>query len=117
MKRAFSLIEVLLSLVILVLGIVFVLNLFPLAWQSLSYSRKLNEISFFARNKLDELKTQESITPGETLGKQGDLNWKISLQPLKLADGIEVISAQLDVDTNFSGKRETQRFITYLYKE
>ena len=117
MKRAFSLIEVLLSLVILGLGIVFVFNLFPLAWQALSYSRKLNDISFFARNKLDALKAQETIALGESRGKEGDLEWRISLQPLKLADGIEVILAQLDINTKFMGKPETQRFVTYLYKD
>jgi len=114
---AFTLAEILISLLILGLGLAFVFDLFPLALQSLSYSRKLNEVSSLATKKLDELKSQKETIPiGLSRGKEGDFNWTISTQPLKLGEGIEVILAELDIDVDFRGKIEKQRFVTYLRK-
>lgn len=118
MKRAFTLIEIMVSLAILGLGIVITFNLLPLAWQALSYSRKLNEVSYLAQETLEELKAQgSSVTMGETSGKQGDLNWKLTVKPLVLADNVEVVYAELNIDFLFQLLPQKQKFVTYLYKE
>lgn len=112
----FSLVEVMISLFVLGLGMVTLFNLFPLAWQSLSYSRKLNEVVYLAENKLEGLKSQQDkIEYGQTSGKEGDLNWAISAQPLKLTEDIEVICVQLDIDFYYQNKPQKERFITYLF--
>jgi len=113
MKRAFTLVEVLIAIFILGLGIVTLTNLFPLGLQSLSYARKLNEVYFVAEKKLEELKLQASITPGETSGQEKDLNWKISVQPLQFPEGIEVTYVELEINFTFQGRMQRQRIITY----
>lgn len=118
MKRAFTLIEIMVSLAILGLGIVVTFNLLPLAWQALSYSRRLNEVSYLAQETLEELKSQgTAITMGETSGKQGDLNWRLSLKPLTLTDNVEVVYAELNIDFFFQLLPQSQKFVTYLYKD
>jgi len=113
----FTLAEILISLLILGLGMVFVFNLFPLALQSLSYSHKVNAVSSLAEKKLDELKSQkEPIVLGQSSGREGDFNWTISAQNLTLGEGIDVTLVELDIDVDFKGKTEKQRFITYLPK-
>lgn len=114
MKKGFTLVEVLIAIFILGLGVVTLANLFPLGLQSFSYARKLNEVYFLAEKKLEELKLQPSITPGETSGEEKDLNWKISVQPLQFPEGIEVTYAELEINFTFQGRAQKQRVITYL---
>jgi len=113
----FSLVEILVALLILGLGIAVLFNLFPLGWQALAHSRKLNEVSLLAQKKMEELKTPTGLVLGEQSGKEGDLSWKINAQPLKLSDGIEVIFVELDVDFDFQKTPQKQRFITYLSED
>lgn len=113
-EKGFTLIEVLIAIFILGLGIVTLTNLFPLGLQSLSYARKLNEVYFLAEKKLEELKLQPNITPGEMSGEEKDLNWKISIQPLKFPEGIEVTYVELEINFVFQGRIQKQRVITYL---
>jgi prepilin-type N-terminal cleavage/methylation domain-containing protein len=114
MKRGFTLVEILVSLFILAGGILIVFNLFPLGFQSLAFSRKLNEVSLLTQKKFEEIKSQEVIELGVKSGKEGDLNWSLTSKPLELAEGIEVINVELDIDFDFLGKPHRQRFITYL---
>ncbi len=114
----FTLVEVLISLSILSVGMVMVFQLFLSSLQSLSYSNKLNEISRFAEKKLEELKTEKGeLQTGETSGKENDLDWKIIEQPLKLTPDLEVIFVELDINFNFQGNPQTQKFVTYLYED
>lgn len=113
-ETGFTLIEVLIAIFILGLGVVTLANLFPLGLQSLSYARKLNEVYFLAERKLEELKLQPGITPGESSGQEKDLTWKISIQPLTLNEGIEVNYVELEIGFSFQGRMQKQRVITYL---
>ena len=115
-EKGFTLIEVLIAIFILGLGIVTLTNLFPLGLQSLFYARKLNEVYFLAGKKIEELKLQPSITPGEASGEEKDLNWKLSIQPLKFPEGIEVHYVELEINFVFQGRMQKQRIITYLNK-
>lgn len=118
MRKGFTLVEILISLFILGVGVVGILTLFPLAWQSLSYSRKLNNVAYLAEKKLEELKSQtDKLVPGLMTGKEGDLNWTISSQTLKLENDIEVIFVELNIDFDFLSKPQKQRFVTYLFNE
>jgi prepilin-type N-terminal cleavage/methylation domain-containing protein len=115
--KGFSLIEVLVALFILGVGIAAVFNLFPLGWQSLAYSRKLNEVHLLAQKKLEELKNQEAWEEGEQSGDEGDLSWSLSTKPLKLQADVEVIVVELEVDFEFQKQAQKQRFITYVAKK
>lgn len=113
-NKGFSLIEVLVAIFILALGIVSFLNLFPLGLQSLSYARKLNEVYFVAEKKLEELKMQPAIEPGQISGAEQDLNWTISSKPLQLQEGINITAVELDIDFGFFGRAQKQKFVTYV---
>lgn len=112
--RGFTLVEILISLLILGLGLIALFNIFPLGLQSITYSRKLNEVSIFAQKKLEEMKSQGQIEDGASSGKEGDLNWQVTASPLKFPEGFEVTFVELDVDFNFSGAVQKQRFVTYI---
>jgi len=116
-KRGFTLIEILISLFILAVGIIVLLNLFPMGLAALNYSRKIGEVSFLAQKKLEELKSGSVIETGQTSGKEGDLNWQMNTQVVKLAEGVELISVSLDISFDFQGKSQRERFITYLAGE
>ena len=113
-NKGFTLIEVLLAIFILGLGMVTSYNLLPLGLQSLSYARRLNEVYFLAERKLEELKSQTKIEPGETSGREKELLWTIYAQPLILQEGIEVTYVELDIELVFQGRTEKQRFVAYL---
>jgi prepilin-type N-terminal cleavage/methylation domain-containing protein len=117
-KKGFTLVEILVSLLILGMGIVGLYNLFPLALQSLSYSRLLNEVSYLAQRKMEELKRKEINIPfGKIEGKEDNLHWSIFTQSLKLAEDLELVHVELDIDFEFQGKSQKQKFITYLLKD
>jgi len=113
-KKGFTLVEVLIAVFILGLGIVTLANLFPLGLQAFSFARKLNEVYFLAEKKLEELKLQPRLTPGETSGQENDVNWKITVSPLTLAGGVTVSYLELEIDFTFQGRMQKQRIITYI---
>lgn len=108
--------ELMIALFVLGLGLVSLFNLFPLAWQALSYSRKLNEVATLAEKKLEELKAQpDKILSGQTSGENGDLNWAISAQPRTLTEGVKVTYVELDIDFSYQKQSQKQRFVTYIF--
>ncbi|MBI5145319.1 MAG: prepilin-type N-terminal cleavage/methylation domain-containing protein [Candidatus Omnitrophica bacterium] len=114
-KGGFSLVEILLALLILGIGIVTLFNLFPLGFQALAYSRRLNEVSLLAQKKMEELKSQNALLEeGENSGEEGNLKWRISTKPLQIQGGPEVFLVELNIDFDFQGKSQTQKFVTYL---
>lgn len=113
MRKGFTLIEVLLAIFILGLGMVVSFNLLPLGLQSLSYAHRLNDVYFLAERKLEELKSQSEITPGETSGSDKNLSWVVYAKPVELAEGIKVTHIELDIEFVFMGRTEKQRFVTY----
>jgi prepilin-type N-terminal cleavage/methylation domain-containing protein len=114
LKKGFSLIEVLVALFILGLGIAVLFNLFPLGWQALAHSRKLNEAYILAQKKLEELKMQGMLQQGEVSGKDRDFSWLISTKPYELEAGIEVIYVELEIDFDFQKTPQKQIFVTYI---
>ncbi|MBU1124791.1 MAG: prepilin-type N-terminal cleavage/methylation domain-containing protein [Candidatus Omnitrophica bacterium] len=114
-KKGFTLIEVLIAIFILGVGMLGIFSLFPMAWQNLNYSRKLNEVAFFANKKFDEIKSQGvSLPMGNTAGQEGDLNWAVTVKTLPFENAIEVVFVQLEVDFIYKNKAQRQRFITFL---
>lgn len=113
-QSGFSLVEILIALLILGLGILTLFNLFPLGFQALAYSRRLNETSLLAQKKIEELKSQDTVAIGQTNGSDGDLRWNISAKSLPLGEGINVVFLELNIEFDFQGKPLTQKFVTYL---
>ncbi|MBU4346851.1 MAG: type II secretion system GspH family protein [Candidatus Omnitrophica bacterium] len=113
-KRGFSLVEILVSLAVLGIGLVFVFTIFPLSWQSFAYSRKLNEVSIFAQRKLEELKSTEAFSPGQMSGEEKDINWNISISPVQPDADMDLWHVELDLEFYFQGRPQKQKFLTYL---
>ncbi|MFH1457806.1 MAG: prepilin-type N-terminal cleavage/methylation domain-containing protein [Candidatus Omnitrophota bacterium] len=116
-QEGFSLIEVLVALFILGVGIAILFNLFPMGWQALAYSRKLNEVYLLAQRKLEGLKNEPIPQEGAQSAKEGDLSWSLSARPVKFEEGIEIIFVELDVDFEFQKQPQKQRFVAYITKE
>ncbi|MFA4889868.1 MAG: prepilin-type N-terminal cleavage/methylation domain-containing protein [Candidatus Omnitrophota bacterium] len=108
----FTLIEVLIALSILAVSLVFLFNLFLMSWQSLAYGRKLNEVSLLAQQKFEELKSLPK-EPGEKSGQERDFKWRVLLRTVEAHGGINLTLAQLDIEFNFQGRPQKERFLTY----
>ncbi len=110
-ERAFTLVEILVALAILLIGIVVMLNLFPLGWQSFTYARRLNGVALLAEKKFEEFKLQKEFK--DASGSEQGFNWAIKTQAIKLLENVEVVCAQLDIDFDYQGKKLSERFVTY----
>ena len=116
MKKGFTLVEILIALLILGSGMAISFNLFVLGWQSLSYSRKLNEVAYLAQTKFEELKSQKDILQmGETSGKEKGLSWIINVQPQ--GSNLEIIQVELNIEFDFQAKPQKHKFVTCFFKE
>lgn len=113
-RRAFTLVEILIALAVLALGIVSLFNIFPSAWHSFAYSRKISQVTLLAQHKLEELKSNEHPAPGSTSGKDADLSWTMSLTPNTLEPGITLLQVELTVKFSLQGREYAEKFITYL---
>ncbi len=114
-NKAFSLVEVLISLVVLTFGIISMFNLFPLAMSNIAYSRKLGDVALLAQEKFEELKSQSGILIGKTNGKDEDLEWELTVASIKFPDNIEVVQAELDINFTFQKGTHKEKFVTYLF--
>ena len=115
-RKGFTLVEILIALLILGLGIVTVFNLFPLALQSITYSRRLNEVYFLAQKKLEELGSSGFEGLPQKSGDEGQLHWEITSEPVTLEGNVEMKCVQLEVEFDFQQRKHTQRFVTYVEK-
>ena len=111
-KNGFSLVEILISLLILGIGIVVLFNLFSLSWQSLSYSRRLNEIGLFAQRKIEELKSEGISSQTQTSGEEENFTWSVLTKPLGAPEGLYFV--QLNVEFKVRGIPQQQKFVTYI---
>ena len=114
-NRAFTLIEVLIAISILAGGLVAAMYMFPLGMRQIRVSRALMEISFFAKEKLEEIKTYQIVS--DTSGRQGDLEWQIGLSDVAPAGGVSLRKVTLDVKYHLQATTIEEEFITYLAPE
>jgi prepilin-type N-terminal cleavage/methylation domain-containing protein len=112
--RGFTLVEVLIALAVLALGIVSLFNIFPSAWHSFAYSRKINQVTQLAQHKLEELKSVEHPAPATTSGKESDLIWNMSVGKKTLEPGVELLQVELIVTFSLRGTEYAEKFITYI---
>jgi len=113
-NKGFSLIEILIALVLLGFGMVSLFNLFPLALQSLTYSKRLNEAGELAQRKFEEIKSKKDPASGAMSGREGDMDWTVSVSALNLDPGVSVTSVEVDISFDFQKQKQTERFVTYL---
>ena len=114
-SRSFTLIEVLIAVAILATGLMAALYMFPLGMRQLKVSRILMDMSFFAKEKLEEIKTYNIV--GDSSGTKGDLEWKISLSEESPLSGVSVRKVILNVKYNLEASTIEEEFVTYLSLE
>ncbi|MCG8431337.1 MAG: prepilin-type N-terminal cleavage/methylation domain-containing protein [Candidatus Omnitrophica bacterium] len=117
LPSGFTLVEILIALLILALGIVGLFNIFPAAWQSFAYSRRLSRVALIAEQKMEEFKSAPSPAPGTTGGSEGDLNWTATVEQKQFESGVELLQVELDIEFSMRDTPQKERFITYISKD
>ena len=124
-KKGFSLLELIIAIAVLSIGLVGILQIFPIGLRASQRAGMMTKASFLAQNKIEDVKLAgfEAITelpPKIPLsGKDGDLEWTISIGDVAL-DGVESGEDMRKVAVTVTWpERNTTRskeFITYVTK-
>ena len=78
-ESGFSLIEVLVSFVLLSLALTVILQIFSTNLRSMDTVRKQTRALVLAESKLAAVGKEIPLTPGELTGKSGDFNWQLNI--------------------------------------
>lgn len=86
-KSAFTLIEITVALVILIVGIIGILTLFPIGFDAVGRARHVMTATFFAQEKMEELKRDGYDIALSKNGESGDIGDNYEYEIVAL-DGI-----------------------------
>lgn len=124
-KKGFSLLELIIAIAVLSVGLVGVLQIFPIGLRASQRAGMITKASFLAQSKIEDVKLAgfDAITelPPKILlsGKEGDLDWAIKIEDVSL-EGVEYNSDMRKVTVTITWpERNTARskdFITYVNK-
>ncbi|MFA5388481.1 MAG: prepilin-type N-terminal cleavage/methylation domain-containing protein [Candidatus Omnitrophota bacterium] len=124
-KRGFSLLELIIAIAVLAVGLIGVLQIFPIGLRASQRAGMMTKASFLAQNKIEDVKLAgfEAITelpPKIPLsGRDGDFDWSIEIDNVSL-EGVESGADMRKVTLTVSWpERNTVRskdFITYVAK-
>jgi general secretion pathway protein I len=124
-NRGFSLLELIIAIAVLAVGLVGVLQIFPIGLRASQRAGMMTKASFLAQNKIEDVKLAgfDAITelpPKIPLsGKDGDFEWAIKIDNI-LLEGVESSDDMRKVVvTVIWPERNTTRskdFITYVIK-
>ncbi|PJC47009.1 MAG: hypothetical protein CO035_07955 [Candidatus Omnitrophica bacterium CG_4_9_14_0_2_um_filter_42_8] len=124
-KKGFSLLELIIAIAVLAIGLVGVLQIFPIGLRASQRAGMLTKASFLAQNKIEDVKLSgfDAITelpPKIPMsGKDGDCEWAVKIGEVSL-EGIESSGDMREVAVTITWpERNTTRykdFITYVTK-
>ncbi|MDP2911125.1 MAG: prepilin-type N-terminal cleavage/methylation domain-containing protein [Candidatus Omnitrophota bacterium] len=124
-KKGFSLLELIIAIAVLAVGLVGVLQIFPIGLRASQRAGMMTKAAFLAQNKIEDVKLAgfDAITelpPKIPLsGKDGDFEWNIKIDDVNL-EGVENSSEMRKVTVILTWpERNTTRskeFITYITK-
>lgn len=80
-ERGFSLIEVLVSFVLLSLSLAVILQIFSVNLRAVDTVRKQTRALILAESKLAGLGNEIPLTPGERVGESGAFSWRLEVSP------------------------------------
>lgn len=125
LKRGFSLLELIIAIAVLAIGLVGVLQIFPVGLRASYRSGMVTKAAFLAQNKMEEVKMAgfDAITalpPKISLaGTEGDFEWEIFIDEPDL-DGLESSENLKKVTVTISwverNRTRTKDFVTYITK-
>lgn len=116
MKKGFTLIEIVISMAILAIGLVGILSLFPVGFDSARRSMNLTQASLYAQEKLAEIKTDGFPEVNTTKGDFADPNYKWELVVSDEAPAGYLRKVELTVKWNYKNKPHQEVFTTYAAK-
>lgn len=122
-NRGFSLLELIIAVAVLSIGLVGVLQIFPVGLRASQRSGMLTKAAFLAQNKIEEIKIAgfdviTELPPKIPLsGNEGDFEWNISidetdLEGLESSDGIRKIIVNISWPER--NNTRSKDFITYV---
>ena len=124
-NKGFSLLELIIAIAVLAVGLVGVLQIFPIGLRASQRAGMMTKAAFLAQNKIEDIKLAgfDAITelpPKIPLsGKDGDFEWNIKIDDVNL-EGVENTSEMRKVTVILTWpERNTTRskeFITYVTK-
>lgn len=80
-ERGFSLIEVLVSFVLLSMALTAILQIFSTNLRAVDVVRKQTRALILAESKLAELGNEIPLTTGDQAGESGTFNWRLTVSP------------------------------------
>ncbi len=124
-NRGFSLLELIIAIAVLAVGLVGVLQIFPIGLRASQRAGMMTKASFLAQNKIEDIKLAgfDAITelpPKIPLsGEDGDFEWVIKIDNISL-EGVESSDDMRKIVVTVTWpERNTTRskdFITYVIK-
>ena len=124
-KNGFSLLELIIAIAVLAIGLVGILQIFPVGLRASYRSGMLTKAAFLAQNKVEEAKMAgfdalTELPPKIPLsGTEGDFDWEISIDDVEL-DGLESSEnmRKLTVVITWVERNRTRSkdFVTYITK-
>ena len=124
-KKGFSLLELIIAIGVLAIGLVGVLQIFPIGLRASYRSGMLTKAAFLAQNKMEEVKMSGfdaiiALPPKIPLsGTEGDFDWGIFIDEVGL-DGVESSDDIRKVTVTVSWierqRRRSKDFVTYVIR-
>jgi uncharacterized protein (TIGR02598 family) len=113
-NRGFTLIEILKSLAILVIGILAVLALFPVGFDSANRSADLTKATIFAQNTMEELKRIGYPVTTAASGTYSDPKFRYTITTAQVAPTGSLVLTTVRVSWNYKGRTFNEDFVTLI---
>ncbi len=121
-NKGFTLLEVIISLVIFVMGVIAVVYLFPMGLKASKKAELISKVSILAQKKIEDTKSAgfQAIDPlGPEIpleGTEGNLSWRLSLRDVTASGTVEKSLREVSVTIFWTeeGKERSRSFLTYV---
>lgn len=122
-ERGFSLLELIIAVAVLAIGLVGILQIFPVGLRASRRSGMITKAAFLAQNKIEEVKITgfdaiQELPPKIPLsGSEGDFEWEIAIDEVDL-EGLDSTDdiRQITVTVSWPERNRTRSkdFLTYV---
>lgn len=116
MKKGFTLIEIVISMAILAIGLVGILSLFPVGFDSARRSMDFTQVALYAQEKLAEIKKDGFSVLQSTSGTFTDTNYSWIEDVTDDTPTGYLKKVVLTIKWNYKNKKHSQVFTTYVAK-